>query len=782
MSASLIETYRNIKDEKFEDLYYALSLMCFLKTDYNNDMTEFFLYPLNQEFYTMIESIISNLNISQLEEFCENFNDALEKKDFICHELREKYYDIFRYLLGIPSFRRCYCKLLIEITTTIGSNDEDSFVKRIRAYEQSYICRVIKATTSTASAYNIVLPLLKDNKTRKGIKLFMKTILRDNEIRKRTINIVENNDFICSSNMLLINLTKLFVYSYKTGKIKSKKSINIETLYNRDLCINLGQDRDKYNDNNITFYHESMYLVLKSMDVFYVPLILKRMNLIMDLHDIENRIKNIEEHKNNIESTLNAIFIMEITMAISELKTKMVEIEDDIKEIEKLLDYNTIMCLVDILSEFFLKITPQNSHLITEPLLNIYNTFNKYVLCNDMYVISPNIMNISLQLINTEILQEHCKIDIIDNLSTYIYNILTNAMYSHQESDMYKTISEYSIDVIDTLMTFYINVKKKTKVRYDIIYILNKMFMLEQNSLRHFRFKSTTDKELYIKFVYVLLNDVDNFFEDCISMIKRISEIEPINYVDRTREDILDMQYYSRVLKGKLMFLIKGFEFIEYILVDIIDIFCMPEVIDKFIGSMNNYLKVMIGKDRKQLLIKNKDLYDYSPKSILLKITQIYVKCLYDERLLKSIVYNTHNYNINHFKKMISVITKSMDNNERLFKWEYIDNIQLLISKLNEIESNMDLDDIEIPDEFCDPLMMTLITNPVELPSNDSADKIIMDRLVIKKCLIENSINPFNREPLTLEILDKYNKQEDVVERINIFKTKLSQWKRDALK
>ena len=53
-------------------------------------------------------------------------------------------------------------------------------------------------------------------------------------------------------------------------------------------------------------------------------------------------------------------------------------------------------------------------------------------------------------------------------------------------------------------------------------------------------------------------------------------------------------------------------------------------------------------------------------------------------------------------------------------------------------QTEMDLDDIEIPDEFCDPLMMTLITNPVELPSNDSADKIIMGRSLLEGNIEEN--------------------------------------------
>ena len=112
----------------------------------------------------------------------------------------------------------------------------------------------------------------------------------------------------------------------------------------------------------------------------------------------------------------------------------------------------------------------------------------------------------------------------------------------------------------------------------------------------------------------------------------------------------------------------------------------------------------------------------------------------------------------------------------------------LIWSKLNDIELEYKLEksfDIEVPDKFCDPLMLTLIDEPIELPSEEISDNmtyIIMDKLVIKKWLLENNSNPYNRKHLTMEILEEYNKKENVVKRVDKFRRELNEWKRENYK
>lgn len=54
----------------------------------------------------------------------------------------------------------------------------------------------------------------------------------------------------------------------------------------------------------------------------------------------------------------------------------------------------------------------------------------------------------------------------------------------------------------------------------------------------------------------------------------------------------------------------------------------------------------------------------------------------------------------------------------------------------------------DAPDEFRDPLMDTLMLDPVMLPSGK-----VMDRAIITRHLLNSSTDPFNRQPLTEDML-----------------------------
>lgn len=54
----------------------------------------------------------------------------------------------------------------------------------------------------------------------------------------------------------------------------------------------------------------------------------------------------------------------------------------------------------------------------------------------------------------------------------------------------------------------------------------------------------------------------------------------------------------------------------------------------------------------------------------------------------------------------------------------------------------------DAPDEFKDPLMDTLMSDPVQLPSGT-----IMDRAIITRHLLNSNTDPFNRQHLTEDML-----------------------------
>lgn len=66
-----------------------------------------------------------------------------------------------------------------------------------------------------------------------------------------------------------------------------------------------------------------------------------------------------------------------------------------------------------------------------------------------------------------------------------------------------------------------------------------------------------------------------------------------------------------------------------------------------------------------------------------------------------------------------------------------------------DADDALDADLGDIPDEFADPIMATLMLDPVKLPTSGQ----VMDRSHIRAHLLSNPRDPFNRNPLRIEDL-----------------------------
>ena len=83
--------------------------------------------------------------------------------------------------------------------------------------------------------------------------------------------------------------------------------------------------------------------------------------------------------------------------------------------------------------------------------------------------------------------------------------------------------------------------------------------------------------------------------------------------------------------------------------------------------------------------------------------------------------------------------------------------------------ARIDYDTYNPPSDLCDPIMSTLIEEPVKLPTSN----IMMDFDVLKKHLQHDQQDPFNRKELTLEQVNKYNQQESIQLEVDKLKEKI---------
>lgn len=88
--------------------------------------------------------------------------------------------------------------------------------------------------------------------------------------------------------------------------------------------------------------------------------------------------------------------------------------------------------------------------------------------------------------------------------------------------------------------------------------------------------------------------------------------------------------------------------------------------------------------------------------------------------------------------------------------------MSLRIEKMKAASVEMDFSDV--PDEYTDALMGTLMQDPVILPSSH-----VVDRSVIMRHLLNSATDPFSRQPLAVEQLVPGNLLSSMWHLINVF-------------
>lgn len=81
-----------------------------------------------------------------------------------------------------------------------------------------------------------------------------------------------------------------------------------------------------------------------------------------------------------------------------------------------------------------------------------------------------------------------------------------------------------------------------------------------------------------------------------------------------------------------------------------------------------------------------------------------------------------------------------------------------------------------LPNEYLDPILFTPIIHPMVLPESG----LIIDRTVIMSYLLENKYDPFNRQPITFEELERYNSLDNVKAKCAEFILKRDIWIKEA--
>ncbi|KII86779.1 hypothetical protein PLICRDRAFT_43444 [Plicaturopsis crispa FD-325 SS-3] len=314
--------------------------------------------------------------------------------------------------------------------------------------------------------------------------------------------------------------------------------------------------------------------------------------------------------------------------------------------------------------------------------------------------------------------------------------------------------------LMPAMMHFYIEVEQtgassqfydKFNARRNIAYILKTIW---DNPVHRQALKTEAlNVDKFVRFVNLMINDVTYLMDESLSELSQIHaiQVEMENAAEwaakpaqhrREREGTL--RQLERHASGYIMLGRSTVGLLKVFTAETKAPFMMPEIVDRLAAMLDYNLDALVGPKCQDLKVKNPEKYKFEPRTLLADILQVFLNLSDQAEFVMAVAGDGRSYKKELFERAAGIARR------RSLKSETeIEILRAFVVKVEEkkatIEAEEDLG--EIPDEFLDPLMFTVMRDPVTLPSS----KAVIDRSTIKSHLLSDSTDPFNRVPLSID-------------------------------
>ncbi|XP_032249820.1 ubiquitin conjugation factor E4 B isoform X2 [Phoca vitulina] len=397
---------------------------------------------------------------------------------------------------------------------------------------------------------------------------------------------------------------------------------------------------------------------------------------------------------------------------------------------------------VEDVAEFLFFIVQYSPQVLYEPCTQDIVMFLVVMLCNQNYIRNPYLVAKLVEVM-----------------------FMTNPAVQPRTQKFFEMIENHPLStklLVPSLMKFYTDVEHtgatsefydKFTIRYHISTIFKSLW---QNIAHHGTFMEEFNSgKQFVRYINMLINDTTFLLDESLESLKRIHEVqeemknkEQWDQLPRDQQQARQSQLAQdeRVSRSYLALATETVDMFHILTKQVQKPFLRPELGPRLAAMLNFNLQQLCGPKCRDLKVENPEKYGFEPKKLLDQLTDIYLQ-LDCARFAKAIADDQRSYSKELFEEVISKMRKA-----GIKSTIAIEKFKLLAEKVEEIvakNARAEIDYSDAPDEFRDPLMDTLMTDPVRLPSGT-----IMDRSIILRHLLNSPTDPFNRQMLTESMLE----------------------------
>ncbi|KAI7869787.1 ubiquitin elongating factor core-domain-containing protein [Spinellus fusiger] len=314
--------------------------------------------------------------------------------------------------------------------------------------------------------------------------------------------------------------------------------------------------------------------------------------------------------------------------------------------------------------------------------------------------------------------------------------------------------------LVPCLMSFYVEVEQtgassqfydKFNIRYNISHVMKTIWShpAHRAKLRG----ESRNPEVFTRFVNMLMSDVTYLLDESLSKLTEIHQIQTemedtatwsaqTNLQEREGQfRSLERQAQSYVSLGN-----ETVNMLNYLTAEVVTPFLVNEIVDRLAAMLDYNLSQLVGPKCTGLNVKNRKKYHFEPRALLSQLIDIYLH-LNTTTFIEAIARDGRSYKKEYFSKAASILLK-----HGLKQQDDISTLESIVNRVEEaIKSSAEEEEElgDVPDEYLDPLFFTLMEDPVVLPTSG----VVVDRSTIRAHLLGDTRDPFNRTPLSMDMV-----------------------------
>ena len=267
--------------------------------------------------------------------------------------------------------------------------------------------------------------------------------------------------------------------------------------------------------------------------------------------------------------------------------------------------------------------------------------------------------------------------------------------------------------LLHSLIKFYIEIEStgahtqfydKFNVRYEIFQIIKCIW---SNSLyrEHLSEEADENAQFFIRFVNLLLNDVTFVLDESLSGFKQIHDltielrIEGENMQqDRRAEKEEALSAVKGKTKGYMQLTNETVAMLKLFTEALANAFTMPEIVQRLADMLDYNLETLVGPKSRDLIVENKEEYDFQPKTLLSEMVDVYLNLRNQNNFIEAVARDGRSYKPRNFDSAASILQNyALKSQGEIKAWTALGE---RIKKQKEVDDQAEEDLGEIPGEF----------------------------------------------------------------------------------